>query len=113
MSGFKVGDKVRVTLEGTVKNVLSSGKVHVGYDTRYLFIHDPEEVEKIEPPVEVFKPGDYVRDKHAGNDLRLIVGNYDGSVRGWVNLSTNHFYENNTTFTSEEYERVTLVEPPL
>lgn len=112
MSEFKVGDKVRVTLEGAVKNVLSSGKVHVGYDAQYLFIHDPEDVEKIEPPVEVFKPGDVVRDKCDGVD-RLIVGNYDGSVRGWVNLSTNHFYEGNFTFTSEDYERVTLVEPPL
>lgn len=116
MSGFKKGDRVRVTLEGEVKDVLTSGAVALHYDGEYVFVQPPEKVEKIEPPVEVFGPGDFVRDPESGQVFLLIE---DGYVQvkptiGQANPLTWPDQPDHTeTFTSENYERVDVAEVPF
>lgn len=109
---FKVGDRVRVTLEGTVES-LSDRDLCVGrgWAEQSIIARHPNEhtitIEKIEPPVEVFKPGDVVRHKkHRSFRYTLGGGGYfSHQLLTWVSSATQ--------FTSEDYELVILVEPPL
>lgn len=120
MSDIKVGDRVRLTrtmyprrgvvlgpgTEGTVVGFGSSYPIAANLPGVDGYLLKESEFEKIEPPVEVFKPGDVVRDKHPTNpNIYLIRGN-----GGFINLSRNPRYESDYefTFTSEDYEKVDL-----
>lgn len=108
---IRKGDRVRVTFEATVADIgakyywfgdtpaAATGEVHK--DTEGLSI------EKIEPPVETFGPGDVVRHKkHRSFRYTLGRGGYfSHQLLEWVSTATQ--------FTSEDYELVILVEPPL
>ena len=76
---FKVGDHVKVTLEGEVASrlTLDSGAVLVRVTQGYRLFVDPSLVERAEPPFEVFGPGDVVRDPDGG--VRVLADN------GWIN----------------------------
>lgn len=113
MSNYKPqkGDRVRVVLEDEVRGVESDGFV-VGDAADANYIQPSAEhvvsIEKIEPPVEVFKPGDVVRAKW--NDSFLYSLGRDGY---FSHSSALWFpYENSITqekdFTSRAYERVEL-----
>jgi hypothetical protein len=108
----KKGDRVRVVLEGEVGWVGGShfefvnGADYIGHKDGKNTVS----IEKIEPPVEVFKPGDVVR--HKGNedghwfaiaeDGWLIVG------PGW--RIKHHFTKGDPSkeFTSDVFEKVGL-----
>ena len=101
---LKTGDRIRVTIEGEY----TSGE-HIKYPGTYgperLFEvmssgRDTVTVEKIEPPVVVFKPGDRVRDKAATADHFLVLN------KGYVDLTNNIYNEQDFKFTSEHFERV-------
>lgn len=103
---LKKGDRVRVTFEA---EVLRAGQDHTDLpvltdDGFELFLTATDVVEKIEPPVTVFKPGDVVRDKRNGTVRAL-------STRGWVciNEYPGQFTSGSiSNFTSEHYELVSL-----
>lgn len=108
MSGVKVGDRVKVTIEGKVTGLID-GEICVETgesDHGYAFVGPGYAglVETVEPPVEVFKPGDVVRDRGVTGYVRAV--GHDG----WVNLTTGQVVvgirDANTRFTSEHYERV-------
>lgn len=114
MSEFKFGDRVRVTLEGQV--VFQSAtyltlQADGGGNHSIYMERDSAHVEKIEPPVEVFKPGDVVRDKDKP-ELIYALG-ADGYMRvgkgssfcggGWP-----HYDYGGEVFTSKRYEKVNL-----
>ena len=109
----KVGDRVRVVLEGVVKEEINTFGIKMDNDAGQwlaeLYIDRPGvTVEKIEPPVETFGPGDVVRDRsipkytyYIGRDGYLDIYN-----KGLWN-------EGGGTFTSEHYEKVSLHESPF
>lgn len=117
MSDYKPvkGDRVRVVLEGTV-DIGSAGYVTLipdGRDAASIGLSRPRmeefnvSIEKIEPPVEVFGPGDVVR--HLGNKVsRYAIGH-----NGYFSFQGNDFREHDEsflqkTFTSKDYVRVEL-----
>ena len=115
MSDYKpqIGDKVKVTFEGTYEapngGFGSPGVRPDGHPEVFLHashaLRAATSVEKIEPPVEVFKPGDVVRHKRHG-DIRAIGND------GWVNLTHGDVitgvYDLDQRFTSDKYERVNV-----
>ena len=109
---FKVGDQVKVALEGEVTRVLKYGgfgddcfelriQMYGSLHPHYVYT-DSAIIEKAEPPVEVFKPGDIVSD--AFGTVRVIAQG------GWVRLDNGKFYSTKDAepiaFTSEHFERV-------
>lgn len=106
----EVGDRVRIVIEGDVRSVDSNGDFYTkdncfepGQDTIVS-------IEKVKPPVEVFKPGDVVRHKRQ----RFVVA-LDRSGYTYLSESANNghrfAYEQGyepDDFTSEDYERVEL-----
>lgn len=110
MSGseFKRGDRVRVVLEGEIGTVGRTGSFLLGrraenhIDPNYEHVVS---VEKLEPPVEVFKPGDVVRSK-GGYDLWFITrGGY--AYANGPNAGA-HFEDGGEPFTSQLYEKVDI-----
>ncbi len=107
MGVVKYGDRVKVTVEGLAHTNGGYTVIHSDSDqwlAEYKNIHlgDGVTVEKVEPPVEVFKPGDVVRDKLCG-DVRAI--GHDG----WFNITQGRWYPGSVDdFTSEGHERVNL-----
>lgn len=108
MSDFRVGDRVRVTMEGVVR---AANEVFVSVnddegkwlgEVNYL----KNSVEKIEPPVEVFKPGDVVR--HKETQTLYLITEHGGSV----SLGDGRVYSRSASpskgFTSEYWEKVDL-----
>jgi hypothetical protein len=108
----QVGDQVRVVVEGEVELVDGFGFT-VGPQFPVIYEDDKDvlvSVEKIEPPVEVFGPGDVVR--------RLVDRDYVYALgdNGYTNLTLQHVYTYNDDlrsfnaddFTSKSFERVTL-----
>lgn len=107
----KVGDRVRVVLEGEVQGTMFSS-FQVGSDAVSTISNHPSggliSVEKVEPPVEVFGPGDVVRHKRTGGlyaipgepnkVLVLANGKYQGRLLEYPSKN----------LTSENYERVEL-----
>lgn len=105
MAIIKFGDRVRVTFEGKwtgraadTESVTFIDGTNVPTPTRTNVT-----VEKIEPPVEVFKPGDTVRDRNARDYIFTIgrSGYFDHHNALWN--SGDH-----EPFTSKEFERVSL-----
>jgi hypothetical protein len=93
MATIAQGDRVRITIEGP----------HIGPDLEegpqdndaFVFSSDAGDivtVEKIEPPVVTFKPGDRVRDRFCTN-IEFTVGRngYFDHLNGRVVLSSNDF----------------------
>lgn len=115
------GDRFRFTVEGVYEDSGGKGGVNVGtYDaTRDFDVtssgDDTVTIEKIEPPVVTFGPGDVVRRKRDGAPILL-------ADRGYVYLrggARGHYYGYDemsyplASFTSERYERVELAEVPF
>lgn len=102
----EVGDRVRVVLEGEVRETTTETFV-VGDGFWSNVIHPDSEhlvsVEKVEPPVEVFGPGTVVRSKRSGWAYTVGEGGFLSHELGrWViHRLSNHF-------TSERYERIEL-----
>lgn len=115
----KVGDRVRVVLEGEVTDT-AGGSVTIS--DRALRGSDPVfwcsstvaddakflvSVEKVEPPVEFFKPGDVVRDTRNGMLYAL-------STEGYIYLKDGEFVRkyngeySGGPFTSKNCEKVNL-----
>lgn len=117
---YKVGDTVKVSFEGKVNRVLALGqdkpgevelRIAVGDDNHFIYT-DTANVEKVSAPVEVFGPGDVVRNVHSR--IVLLLGD-----DGWWNRTKVKFYPyghvtqagrrvDRDRFTSEDYERVDL-----
>lgn len=113
MSNYKPqkGDRVRVVLEDEVRGVESDGFV-VGDAADANYIQPGAEhvvsIEKIEPPVEVFKPGDVVRSKDHPELVYLLDGEDGYSVFQYGKGGLVYHGANNRRFTSRRYERVEL-----
>jgi hypothetical protein len=108
----QAGDRVRVVLEGKVRKQPLNGQFIVGEagQANHIIpsaahVVSVELVGPATPPVEEFGPGDTVRAKVAGYVYTIgSNGYYDHRARRvWTP----------TTFTSEGYERVELVEKPF
>lgn len=108
---FRSGDRVRVTFEATVEykkafggfvfKPVNGGNLVSLEDTADLSI------QKIEPPFEVFGPGDRVRHKNIP-DYQYTIGH-----GGYFDHVNNLWNVSKTKFTSETYERVELHEAPF
>lgn len=102
----KVGDYVRVVLEGGVESTSedfftlgSAGWSNcIGPEAAHVV-----SVEKIESPVPVvtFKPGDVVRSRVGGYAFTLTEG-------GYVAHHSGRFHRDDEPFTPEDYELVEL-----
>lgn len=104
---LKTGDYVRITIEGEFRakdlsHLKETGTYAPDERNWELLTNETDTivVEKIEPPVEVFKPGDRVRDKVA-TDYHFLVLN-----KGYVDLTNNIYNEDDYKFTSGHFERV-------
>ena len=105
MEDIKKGDRVRITIEGEVTAVSTNGDLIVD-DYHEIATAAPTggiTVEKVEPPVEVFGPGDVVR--HKTEKVLYTIGK-----NGFLNHRSGILWESTTfePFTSEHYERVSL-----
>ena len=111
MTDIKKGDRVRVALEGVVQRTFDNGNLWLESSDFGTAIDGTHviSVEKIEPPVEVFKPGDVVRSLATGSYWYL-------ATNGYVRMTSADFpepvefyeYTDSTEFTSDEYEKVDL-----
>lgn len=110
MSDYKPvkGDRVRVVLEGEVSEVWHSGRFVLQSDDDAVeigFSADRVEgfnvsIEKIEPPVEVFQPGDVVR------SILFPEHVYRLGNGGYYSHSMEKTYRPLGAFTADEYELV-------
>ena len=108
MSVYKVGDRVKVTIEGDVNRVLGFDngqelRIEVeGTDDFHYVYTDSANIEKVEPEYEVFGVGETLRYKRDHKYQFLVLRD------GYVDLR-NHIYNGKSSaFTSEHYERVEL-----
>ena len=99
------GDRVRVVYEGEAQDPddLGFSISEEGLGSVPFFFADAGlvSVEKIEPPVEVFKPGDVVRGKVFGHVFTIADD-------GYVSHSTGAFRPGYNEFNSVGYEKVSL-----
>lgn len=117
MSDYKPqkGDRVRVVVEGEITGTYREGQCfNIGHSPGGMYVTPHTEhvvsVEKLEPPVEVFGPGDIVRPKDIGHIVYMLGRNhysyvYTGPGEGEVIRA--RFYDTER-FTSERYEKVNL-----
>ena len=106
------GDRVRVVLEGVADDIRYE-RFRIGGGTLFANIIDPNKdhvvsVEKLEPPVTVFKPGDTVRNKKLHEYIYTVAENgyYD-------HYAACVFTDGEELFTSRDYELVELVPKPF
>lgn len=105
MSEVKVGDRVRVVLEGTVGFTWAgnfelldpTGEVRCSLHPGARHVVS---VEVLPPPVETFGPGDVVRRKDSG-------AIYTVGKNGYYHHGSTSVVLGEGLFTSERYERVT------
>lgn len=105
---FEKGDRVKVTIEGTVNRVLNfdgTQELRIDADGLDHFIYtDTANVEKVEPEVEVFAPGTLVRDRSIPH-MRYAIGH-----GGYFSFTTNAWHpftpDDVNDFTAATYERV-------
>lgn len=106
MGNLVKGDRVKVTIEAEVKFGSSFG-VDLDVGNGIVTLREDTwggiEFEKIEPPVEVFKPGDTVRDRNA-RDYIFTIGR--SGYLDHLNALWNP--GDHEPFTSKEFERVSL-----
>lgn len=96
MSEYKVGDRVKVTLEGEVTSVCANGFV---LSEGYYFA--PEDVTlTIERVVEVFKVGDRVVSRSRPS-YEYTIGR-----DGYYSHEVNKWWDTCESFTSKHYELV-------
>lgn len=73
----QLGDTVRVTLEGEVTTVWGGDDYGITLNGNTLLSNSTmrkASVEKVEPPIEVFQPGDTIRSKaHPRVDRKSVV----------------------------------------
>jgi hypothetical protein len=106
----KKGDHVRVVIEGVVEREVSDFGILVnntdGKWLAELYTDRPGvTVEKVESPVEVFKPGDVVQSRATG----YRYARYAIARGGYTDLLNGIWRaEPGTTFTSRYYEKVDL-----
>lgn len=113
------GERVRVVLEGDVADDVNSIGFSLEQETGGFFpiMWDDSSVvsiEKIEPPVEVFKPGDRVRSKASGAEFTLGEDGYlahrnparEPHYSRWMDYRVTATQPSH--FTSQKYERVEL-----
>lgn len=118
---IKRGDRVRVVIEDTVSRISANGTIYLENDVPgegEMWVNPSDSnvvsVEKIEPPVEAFGPGDILRRKVDGS--HIVLG-----VTGYTYLLTGGHYPYGAGggnrslgfFTSERFEKVELVEKPF
>lgn len=121
---IKVGDRVRVVIEDEVVRC-DGGTIYLkndvpGEDADMWFASgDPNvvSVEKIEPPVEVFKPGDFVKSKDGVARVYYITQNGYVMIShplapgaSWPHYEFDHSED---PFDSTEYTKVEMVEKPF
>lgn len=109
MPDIKVGDHYRVILEGPWEGDTPTTTEEIAsllrHDDYLITESDKVKVEKIEPPVEVFKPGDLVRDKEEGWVFAIGEGGY---LRTDDRYGARAFQQSGHVFTSKNYEKVEL-----
>jgi hypothetical protein len=117
MTEFKKGDRVRVTFDGAVTDAPTFVKrLRVTTDDHKYGVRgslawvEVEHVEKIEPPVEVFKPGDRLRRKGWEGAYEITLGS-EGYLQhltsGGVSYST-YTASPREFFNSENFDKVDL-----
>lgn len=102
MSELKKGDSVKVTLEGTVTNIVPFGddrielRIEDGSGDVYYISPSKSNVEKVEPPVEVFEPGTIVRGKYSGRikivTKQGVIDSKTGSVIDLLEHATGRYF---------------------
>lgn len=99
----KKGDRVRVVLEGEVTRGLGITDTF-DLEGRYIYANGyaVTSIEKIEPPVELFGPGDTVRGRATGRLFTLAATGYINHGRGDFTCSSTQ------KFTSLDFERVEI-----
>lgn len=111
---IKAGDRVRITIEGIADEILSGQAYGEHPEPRHFDTAssrgDMVTIEKIEPPVVTFGPGDVVRKRewstHPGY---LILA--DGQHASLENGAIHEECSFKGPFTSEDYERVNFDSP--
>lgn len=117
MADVKKGDRVKVTIEGEVTDVQATGDVVLGG-------HSPSNaifrqggngrytatVEKIEPPVEVFRDGDLIRAKESPDMVIVLTGDGGYTYIGPTNkgLHVGHTGGHRATANSKHWEKIEL-----
>ena len=109
------GDRVRVVLEGEVRatNGMYTNVQNDEGEWLAEFKHELVPVEKIEPPVTIFKPGDRIRALGGGNEYTLADAGYvshgsagvtgRGRLMSYMDTATQRDH-----WTSDRYELVSL-----
>ena len=117
MSEFNKGDRVRVVIEGEVAFASSIGTYHVKVgvgevDMGEVYVDpalpDTYAIEKVEPPIVQFGPGDVVRHRLDSGSLRVL------GQSGYIILPGGEEYDysgaeggfTKAEFTSDSFERV-------
>lgn len=104
---IKKGDRVKVTIEGEVSYVGETWlTINHNHDVAYK--EPGAMVEKIEPPVEVFKPGDVVRVRGWEGEGGLLHLAHGGYINEYHTLFQRDREWMEKEFTSERYEKVDL-----
>lgn len=101
---YKIGDRVKVVIEGTVNRVLNfdgTQELRIDADGLDNFVYtDSAKVEKVEPEAEVFGPGTVVRGRFS-KKLRVVT------KRGILDARTGETTSDSLEdATSEYFERV-------
>lgn len=95
----KVGDYVRITREGRVNGTVNSDVVFIDGEDWGIQLRGAK-VEKIDPPVVKFKPGQRVRDK------KVSEWEYTVGFNGYFDHGSNEVVKTSRAFTSRYYELV-------
>lgn len=114
MTDFKEGDHVQITevTTGVVTKVFYDGSMTVEEPSGAVYATDipgtdPNvTVEKIKPPVTIFKAGDLVRSLAPFNEFQYVLartGYFDVKNGCFISMSA---YQVSEEFTSEKYELV-------
>lgn len=114
MGAVKVGDYIRIVIEGPWDGsgeVLDYG-VQPREDERTEWYANPGDVvtiEKIDPPVETFGPGDLVRGRDGGSVVALGLDGFFNLGSGeFFTYGQNGFYLTPEKFTSRRFKRVSV-----
>lgn len=118
MSRIKVGDHYKITIEGKWQGQYATSTAELagmvldgGFDPDET---DEVSVEKIEPPVETFKPGDRLRRKaFGGYEITLADEGYLQHLSSGVSFHNYTPSSSPEFFNSEKFERVDLAEVPF
>lgn len=108
MTDIKHGDIVRIVIEGPWHEWDTTTDIIAGYGEFEALSDDKVTVEKVEPPVITFGPGDLLR--HKGTDRVRALGD-----TGYIILNNGIVYtygqgsgHQRDYFTSKSFEKITL-----